>query len=277
VTSSGRPSSGLRGATATGRSFGEEGGLLTYGGYLRLGELLSLAVPESDPPAHDELLFITVHQVYELWFRQVLHELEAARDSMEAGETWRARHLLRRVHAISRLLITQVDILETMTPQDFLEFREGLAPASGFQSVQFRELEFLSGLKDSAFLARFRSPTDAERERLRRRLDEPSLWDAYLALLADRGLPVGSDEEVLASLRLIAADRASHDDLWQLAEDLLTHDELSALWRSRHVMMVERQIGTKSGTGGSTGAPYLRKRVPVRYYPLLWELRDHLL
>lgn len=284
MTSSGRPS-GLRGATGfgatanggTGRRFGEEGGLLTYGGYLRLPELLALAVPESDPPAHDELLFITVHQVYELWFRQMLHELEAARDAMRADETWRARHLLRRAHAIQRLLIAQVDILETMTPQDFLEFREGLAPASGFQSVQFRELEFLSGLKDEGFEARLRAPTEAERERLRRRLAEPSLWDAYLDLLASRGLPVASDDEVLASLRLIAADRASHDDLWQLAEDLLTHDELSGLWRARHVAMVERQIGTKSGTGGSTGAPYLRRRVALRYYPLLWELRDHLL
>jgi tryptophan 2,3-dioxygenase len=264
------------GPPATGRRFGEEGGLLTYGGYLRLPELLALQVPQSDPPAHDELLFITVHQVYELWFQQVLYELEAARDAMTAGETWRARHLLRRVHAIERLLVAQVDILETMTPQDFLEFRSGLAPASGFQSAQYRELEFLSGVKDRAFLARFRSLTSAERDRLERRLAEPSLWDAYLDLVASRGLGVGSDDEILASLRVIAGDRATHDDLWQLAEALLTHDELAALWRARHVQMVERQIGTKSGTGGSTGAPYLRKRVPLRYYPLLWELRDHL-
>jgi len=136
-----------------GRRFGEEGGLLTYGGYLRLDELLAQQVPQADPPAHDELLFITVHQVYELWFQQMLYELEAVRDAMIAGETWRARHLLRRVHVIERLLIAQVDVLETMTPQDFLEFRANLAPASGFQSVQFRELEFLSGLKDGAFLA----------------------------------------------------------------------------------------------------------------------------
>jgi tryptophan 2,3-dioxygenase len=259
-----------------GRSFGEEGGRLTYGGYLRLPGLLALQVPQADPPAHDELLFITVHQVYELWFKQMLYELEAARDAMTAEQTWRARHLLRRVHEIERLLVAQVEILETMTPQDFLEFRSSLAPASGFQSAQFRELEFLSGAKDRAFLARFRSLTGAERDRLVRRLDEPSLWDAYLGLVAARGLAVGTTEEIFASLRAIAMDRATHDDLWQLAEDLLTHDELSGLWRARHVQMVERQIGTKSGTGGSTGAPYLRKRVPLRYYPLLWELRDHL-
>jgi tryptophan 2,3-dioxygenase len=233
-------------------------------------------VPQSAPPAHDELLFITVHQVYELWFKQMLYELEATRDAMTIGETWRARHLLRRVHAIERLLVAQVDILETMTPQDFLEFRAGLAPASGFQSVQFRELEFLSGIKDRAFIARFKSITDDERGRLLRRLDEPSLWDAFLRLLSDRGLAVGDDSDILESLRAVAADRATHDDLWQLAEDLLSHDELAGLWRARHVQMVERQIGTKSGTGGSTGAPYLRKRVPLHYYPLLWELRDHL-
>jgi tryptophan 2,3-dioxygenase len=195
---------------------------------------------------------------------------------MMTGETWRARHLLRRVHVIERLLIAQVDILETMTPQDFLEFRANLAPASGFQSVQFRELEFLSGGKDPAFLARFRSISATQRARLERRLAEPSLWDAFLHLLASRGLPAGTDQQILDSLRVVAGDRAAHDEEWQLAEDLLTHDELAGLWRARHVVMVERQIGTKSGTGGSTGAPYLRKRVPLRYFPLLWELRDHL-
>ena len=275
-------SPGRRGATPvpgvppTGRSFGEEGGQLTYGGYLRLDELLAQQVPQADPPAHDELLFITVHQVYELWFQQLLFELETVRDAMMAGETWRARHLLRRVHAIERLLVIQVDILETMTPQDFLEFRANLAPASGFQSVQYRELEFLSGCKDRAFLARFRSISATQRARLERRLAEPSLWDAFLHLLASRGLPAGTDRQILESLRVVAGDRAAHDDLWQLAEGLLTHDELAGLWRARHVVMVERQIGTKSGTGGSTGAPYLRKRVPLRYFPLLWELRDHL-
>jgi tryptophan 2,3-dioxygenase len=275
-------SPGRRGATQvpdgqpTGRSFGEEGGQLTYGGYLRLDQLLAQQVPQASPPAHDELLFITVHQVYELWFQQLLYELETVRDAMMAGETWRARHLFRRVHAIERLLISQVDILETMTPQDFLEFRANLAPASGFQSAQYRELEFLSGSKDHAFLARFRGISAAQRARLERRLAEPSLWDAYLHLLVSRGLPAGTDQQILESLRVVAGDRAAHDDLWQLAEGLLTHDELAGLWRARHVVMVERQIGTKSGTGGSTGAPYLRKRVPLRYFPLLWELRDHL-
>jgi tryptophan 2,3-dioxygenase len=268
-----------------GRSFGEEGGLLTYGSYLRVPELLAQQVPKVSPPAHDELLFIIVHQTYELWFKQLLHELTAVRDAMLAGTgptapevrpTWLARHLLHRVHVIERLLVNQIDVLETMTPQDFLEFRAALAPASGFQSVQFRELEFLSGAKDPDFIRRFRVLTDTERERLANRLAEPSLWDAYVDLLASRGLPVGDGKQILASLVNVARDRPHHDDLWQLAEDLLTHDELAGLWRARHVQMVERQIGTKSGTGGSTGAPYLHGRVAMRYYPLLWELRDSL-
>jgi tryptophan 2,3-dioxygenase len=286
---------------STGRSFGEEGGLLTYGRYLRVPELLAQQVPEVSPPVHDELLFIIVHQTYELWFKQLLHELTAVRDAMLAGgepggapgaapgeparptrtastarPTWLARHLLHRVHVIERLMVTQIDVLETMTPQDFLEFREALAPASGFQSVQFRELEFLSGAKDPAFLARFRSLTPDERDRLDARLAEPSIWDAYVDLLASRDLAVGDAKEILASLVTVARDRPRYDDLWELAEDLLTYDELAALWRARHVQMVERQIGTKSGTGGSTGAPYLHRRVPLRYYPLLWELRDSL-
>ena len=270
---------------AAGRSFGEEGGLLTYGSYLRVPELLAQQVPLVSPPVHDELLFIIVHQAYELWFKQLLHELTAVRDAMLADPasassgirpTWRARQLLQRVHVIERLLIAQIDVLETMTPQDFLEFRAALAPASGFQSVQFRELEFLSGAKDPGFVARFRSLTEAERARLASRLAEPSLWDAYVDLLASRGLPVGDDKQILGSLVSVARDRPHHDDLWELAENLLTHDELAGLWRARHVQMVERQIGTKSGTGGSSGAPYLHRRVPLRYYPLLWELRDSL-
>ncbi|WP_206184855.1 tryptophan 2,3-dioxygenase [Thermoactinospora rubra] len=252
------------------RQFGEEGGRLSYGAYLRIPELLKQQVPQSEAP--DELLFITIHQVYELWFKLLLHELEAARDAMLKGELWRARHLFRRVHAVERVLIEQVEVLETMTPQDFLEFRSKLAPASGFQSVQFRELEFLSGLKDPRYLTGLRDATEEEVARLCRRMDEPTLWDAYLTALAQRGLGT-SDQEIMGSLLAVARDRGTYDDLWQLAEDLLTHDETAALWRMRHVQMVERQIGTKSGTGGSTGAPYLRDRARLHYFPLLWELR----
>jgi tryptophan 2,3-dioxygenase len=264
--------------------FGEQGARLTYGSYLQLERLLSAQQLESEPPAHDELLFITIHQVYELWFQQLLHEATAARDAMLAGgrdsgaqgqsNTWWAQHLLQRMHVIERVLVQQVDVLETMTPQDFLQFRQTLAPASGFQSVQFRELEFLSGAKDPSFVQRFKGLTDEERQRLQQRLDEPTLWDAFLSVLDSRGLPVGSAEEVTASVRRAAHDRSSYGDVWALAEALLQHDELAAAWRARHVVMVERMIGTKTGTGGSTGADYLRSRLDLRYFPLLWELRS---
>jgi tryptophan 2,3-dioxygenase len=259
---------------APGRSFGEEGGRLTYGSYLRLPELLAQQIPQTDPVARDELLFITIHQVYELWFKLLLHELEQIRDAMFGQEVWLARHLFRRVHAVERVLVEQIEVLESMTPQDFLEFRAELAPASGFQSVQFRELEFLSGAKDPGFVRRFRGLTDDEAARLQRRLAEPTVWDAYVNLLGQRGLSADGDDALTESLTTVARGRDRYDDLWQLAEDLLTHDEMAALWRKRHVQMVERQIGTKSGTGGSTGAPYLRKRLEMRYYPLLWELRN---
>lgn len=270
-------------ATAEGRrpvSFGEQGAQLTYGEYLRLGQLLDSQHPASDPPAHDELLFITIHQVYELWFQQLLHEVSAARDAMLLGadgrRLWLAQHLLQRVHVIERVLVQQVDVLETMTPQDFLEFRQRLAPASGFQSVQFRELEFVSGAKDHSYVERFRGLSDAEQARLRRRLEEPTLWEAFLDVLTSVGLPSRGDEEVSAFLRRVAHDRDQYAMIWALAEALLQHDELAATWRARHVLMVERMIGGKSGTGGSSGASYLRSRLDLRYFPLLWGLRSEL-
>lgn len=257
--------------------FGEEGGLLSYGSYLKLDQLLSAQVLESDPPAHDELLFITIHQVYELWFKQLLHELETARDLMlKAEDLWTPRHLLDRAAVIERVLVTQVDVLETMTPQDFLAFREYLNPASGFQSVQYRELEFLSGLKDERYLERLRSSTSFEGERLRKRLDEPTLWDGFLAVLRATGLSVEDLDARTESLRAVSADRATYGAVWDLAEGLLNHDQMAAQWRARHVVMVERQIGSKTGTGGSTGVEYLRSRVDIRYYPELWALRSAL-
>jgi tryptophan 2,3-dioxygenase len=257
-------------------SFGEQGALLTYGSYLRVPELLSQQVPAADPPAHDEMLFITIHQVYELWFQLLLVELTDARDRMVAGESYIPRVRLDRCHVIERVLVGQVDVIDTMTPQDFLMFRTRLAPASGFQSAQFREIEFLSGLKDAAFLERFRGLSDTERSRLRRRLDEPSLWDAYLVLIGKSGFATSSEDEVLAALREIAGDRERYGPLWDLAEGLLAHDQAWALWRARHVLMAERQIGTKRGTGGSAGGAYLRSRLEHRFYPLLWELRSTL-
>ena len=246
------------------RRFGEEGRELSYGTYLKVPELLQLQHGLSRE--HDELLFIVVHQVYELWFKVVLFELETTRDRIDADDIFFARHHLRRVHVIEKLLVEQIEVLETMSPQDFLAFRSKLAPASGFQSVQFREIEFLSGLKEPRYVARLEA-TPEELTRLRRRLEEPSVDDAFRALVKRRGSP---------SLLEIFRDRERHGDLFDLCEALLDHDETFALWRSRHVLMVERQIGGKKGTGGSSGAEYLRSTLGKRFYPELWEVRSQL-
>ena len=258
-------------------SFGEEDRRLSYGSYLRVPELIQLQTLQSDPPAHDELLFITVHQVYELWFKQLLFELEGVRDAMLGGRAGRARHLLGRVHAIERVLIEQIPVLETMSPQDFLEFRTHLAPASGFQSVQFREVEFISGLKNERYLERLALDEEGLAD-LKRRLSEPSLCDAFCAVLEAGGLPMPADDEEQrrSSLLRMARERDRYENEFLLSEWLLTHDELFRLWRQRHVLMVERQIGSKTGTGGSTGASYLHTTLGKRFFPELWELRSYL-
>lgn len=242
-----------------------------------MSELLDQQRLLSDPPAHDELLFIQIHQVFELWFKQVLFELGSIREAMFAGDVHAARHYLQRVHAIQRVLIEQIEVLETMSPQDFLEFRTHISPASGFQSVQFREIEFLSGSKDARYVERLDLDTD-EKARLEKRLADPTLWDGFCALLEGRGLPMPAGDEVTrrASLLTMARDRDKLVDVFYLSESLLTYDELFSLWRQRHVLMVERMIGSKTGTGGSTGASYLRTTLDKRFYPDLWELRSYL-
>jgi tryptophan 2,3-dioxygenase len=196
---------------------------------------------------------------------------------MQRDDVARARHLLERVHAIERVLVEQVAVLESMSPQDFLEFRMHLAPASGFQSVQFREVEFISGLKDERYIALL-EPGDERLGRLERRRRDPTLWDAFCELLELRGLPMPRDDEAARrdSLVALARDKGPLLDCFELSESLLTHDELFALWRLRHVLMVERQIGSKTGTGGSTGASYLRTTLDKRFYPELWALRSYL-
>src|ERR1700730_2274670 len=247
-----------------GSRFGEEGRKLSYSSYLKIPELLDLQDGLSHE--HDELLFIVAHQVYELWFKVVLDELEATRGRVDADDIFFARHHLHRVHVIERLLVEQIEVLETMSPQDFLAFRSQLAPASGFQSVQFREIEFLSGLKDAKYLARIEGSPE-EMSRLQRRLEERSLTDAFHALVQRRGSPTLLD---------IFRDRDRYGDLFALCEGLLDHDEAFAHWRARHVLMVERQIGSKAGTGGSSGAQYLRSTLDKRFSPELWEVRSQL-
>jgi tryptophan 2,3-dioxygenase len=257
-----------------GRTSDADVDLLTYGEYLKLPELLSLQQLLSDPPVHDELLFIVVHQAYELWFRQLLFELESVRDRLFAGDTERARHYLIRVHAIERVLIEHIEVLETMSPQDFLAFRDHLAPASGFQSAQFRELEFISGSKDAGFLKDLATSPE-ERARLERRLDEPTLWDGFRSLLEAHGLPMPADDEDQRSASLVSMAR-QQTELFAVSEALLTHDENVARWRSLHVLMVEREIGAKRGTGGSSGVAYLRTTLDKRFFPELWGLRGNL-
>jgi tryptophan 2,3-dioxygenase len=239
--------------------------------------LLGLQTLLSDPPAHDELLFIVVHQAYELWFKEVLFELESVRECLFGGDTHRARHYLSRIHAIERVIIEHIAVIETMSPQDFLEFRSNLAPASGFQSVQFREIEFLSGLKEPGLLKHLAESAE-EQARLQRRLAEPTLWDGFCALVESNGLPMpaGDQDARRESLLEMMREKDRYAELFYTSESMLTHDELFTLWRQHHILMVERQIGSKTGTGGSTGVSYLKTTLDKRFYPELWELRSFL-
>ncbi len=248
---------------------------LTYGSYLKIDELLSIQQPQSDPPHHDEMLFIVIHQVYELWFKQMLHEIEAAMRNLAADDLLRVQKNFRRIHAIQRVLEQQVDILETMTPQEFNAFRDGLDPASGFQSAQFREMEFLCGAAKTGYL-RFLEPTGRERDALERRLASPTLHDALLSVLARRGYAIAPHQALIASLKAIYDDAESRYDLYLLLEDFIEFDERFLLWRGRHVRMVERMIGLKPGTGGSLGVAYLERTLSKKFFPELWEVRTHL-
>ena len=231
--------------------------------------------PLSRPAHHDEMLFIIIHQVYELWFKQVLHEVDAAMPALDRDDLPAVSKHFRRIHAIQRVLEQQVDILETMAPQEFNEFRDHLNPASGFQSVQFRELEFACGLRRTEIL-KLVELDDAQRARLELRATSPSLYDRVKALLARRGFAVATAAELVESYRQIYSDEAAHYDLYRLLEDLIEFDERFALWRSRHVLMVERMIGQRPGTGGSSGAQYLRGTLERRFFPELWEVRTYL-
>ena len=247
---------------------------LTYGRYLKVAELLSLQQCLTTPAHHDETLFIIIHQAYELWFKQVLHEIDSAIAHLDQDRVGDATRLLRRVVEIQRVLIAQVKVLETMRPQDFLGFRYNLNPASGFQSVQFRELEFVLGLKNAALLEHLRSEPE-ERRRLEARLAGRTLPDAFDGLLGRRLGPLtGDDGRLRALVRLY--EKEDHPDLLALSEVLLDIDENLSLWRAHHVQMVERMIGAKRGTGGSDGVAYLQSTLRKRAFPDLWRARTHL-
>ncbi|HEY0080176.1 MAG TPA: tryptophan 2,3-dioxygenase family protein [Pyrinomonadaceae bacterium] len=264
------------------------GAPLSYNSYLRVADLIALQECLSDPAHHDELLFITIHQAYELWFKQVLHELDAAILAMQEDRAPLATRALSRVVEIEKLLVNQIHILESMTPISFLGFRDELNPASGFQSMQFREIEFISGLKEEAVVRAFQNDEFA-RTRLEARLKSPALGDAFYALLRRRGFdappdePAASQEErrrsyaarTRAVLEIITHFEQRYEE-FQLAETLISHDEYFSLWRSHHVKMVERMVGTKRGTGGSEGVGYLRTTLDKKFFPELWEARTYL-
>jgi len=248
---------------------------LSYGSYLKIDELLDLQQPLSRPPHHDEMLFIIIHQVYELWFKQLLHEVDATMAALDRDDLLRVAKHFRRIHTIQRLLEQQVDILETMTPQEFNQFRDNLNPASGFQSVQFRELEFACGLQQTNLL-KWIELDEVRRARLEQRAQSPSLYDRVKSLLRRRGFAVDTSEELIESYRRIYSDEAANYDLYLLLEDLIEFDERFLLWRGRHVRMVERMIGQKMGTGGSVGARYLESTLSHRFFPELWDVRTYL-
>ena len=248
---------------------------LSYGSYLKVEDLLSLQQPVSRPAHHDEMLFIVIHQVYELWFKQLLHEMTAVMEALQRDDLLRVAKAFRRVHTIQRLLEQQVDVLETMTPQEFNQFRDNLNPASGFQSLQFREMEFVCGLRRLNTL-KYLEMKPGQRELLERRAAEPSLYDRVKEMLARRGFATGTSDELLQSMLEIYRHENRHYDLYMLLEDLIEFDERLLLWRGRHIRMVERMIGHKRGTGGSSGASYLQHTLEFKMFPELWEVRTHL-
>jgi tryptophan 2,3-dioxygenase len=248
---------------------------LSYGSYLKVDELLSLQRPLSQPAHHDEMLFIIIHQVYELWFKQLLHEIDGTMLALERDDLLRVAKRFGRIHAIQRLLEQQVDILETMTPQEFNQFRDHLNPASGFQSVQFRELEYACGLRRADVL-KWIELNEAQRARLQGRADSPSLYDRVKELLRRRGFAVDSSQELIATFLQIYRNEERYYDLYLLLEHLIEFDERFLLWRGRHVRMVERMIGQRPGTGGSPGAKYLESTLQYRFFPELWEVRTYL-
>ena len=248
---------------------------LSYNKYLKVPELIELQETLSDPVSHDELLFIIIHQTYELWFKQILHEIDATLEWLREGRAFRVNHSLRAVTAIEKVIVSQIHILESMAQIGFLEFRDKLNPASGFQSMQFRELEFVSGAKDENILKTFRHDEFAF-QRLTERFDNPSLADEFWNLLERNGFDVSSSETRVAAIVEILTHPEKYPDFFNMQDLLIEHDENIALWRYHHVLMVERMLGMKRGTGGSEGAGYLRTTLSKKFIPELWEARTHL-
>ena len=237
---------------------------ITYADYLKLDTLLSAQQPLSD--LHDEMLFIVIHQTKELWLKQMLHELKLAVDLVQDDRFAPAYKALSRVSRIQSVMTLSWDVLATLTPVDYSAFRDVLGTSSGFQSAQFRELEYRLGIKDPKYLEYYEGG-GAGHARLVKALEEPSLWDEANAALARAGA---------GSWLAVYQDAERWFDLYQLAEKLVDIDDALAAWRHKHVLTVERIIGMKRGTGGSAGAAYLRSTLDKRAFPELWSLRTEL-
>jgi tryptophan 2,3-dioxygenase len=248
---------------------------LTYAEYLKLDRILGAQQPLSG--LHDEMLFIVIHQTKELWLKQILHELELAARLVGEDRFAPACKALARVDRIESVMTLSWDVLSTLTPVDYLAFRDVLGTSSGFQSAQFRELEFRLGIKDERYLEHYSGDGDVH-ARLARALREPSLREASHAALERAGIEVGdrSEQAIAGAWLVVYRDTDRWFDLYQLAEKLLDIDDSLAGWRHKHVLTVERIIGNRPGTGGSAGAPYLRSTLNKRAFPELWALRTDL-
>ena len=248
-------------------------GGITYADYLDLDRLLSAQHPRSD--LHDEMLFIVIHQTKELWLKQMLHEVMLAIDMVRGDRFAEAYKALARVSRIQSVMTLSWDVLATLTPVDYAAFRHVLGTSSGFQSAQFRELEYRLGMKDPRFLEHCEGGT-AGQARLRAALDAPSLWDEANAALARAGFDTGDDQRIAAAWLAVYRDSEQWFDLYQLAEKLVDIDDALVAWRHKHLLTVERIIGFKRGTGGSEGASYLAATLDKRAFPALWALRTEL-
>jgi tryptophan 2,3-dioxygenase len=258
---------------------------LSYSEYLHLETLLNAQKRLSKGPEHDEMLFIIIHQAYELWFKEILHEMDYLKILMGKKDLPRALHTMKRILTILKILVAQIDILETMTPLEFLSFRDRLESASGFQSAQFRELELCLGKRTPGMLNRTHLGEE-EKVRIEKRIKEPTIWDAFLGYLSTVGYPVPAEDlhrDYSLPVRASGKIQSLLKDLYksdpanaQFCELMVDLDEGFQEWRYRHVKMVQRTIGTKKGTGGSDGVKYLMNTLNQPFFPDLWEIRTEL-
>ncbi|GAB5408079.1 MAG: tryptophan 2,3-dioxygenase family protein [Balneolaceae bacterium] len=255
---------------------------LTYTNYLKIDKLVKLQQLKSDPEEHDEMLFIIIHQTYELWFKQILHEFGKLRKELESANTWNSVKTLRRILTIMKTLVSQVDILETMTPLEFNSFREFLGQSSGFQSLQFREVEILCGLRLPLMIEAHKD-IPKHIEILKSRMTEPTLWESFGMYLTKKGFSVKPKRENEVGLmfnpseeiqQILIKVMQNEPELALVCELFVDFDEGLQEWRYRHVKMVERTIGRKKGTGGSHGVKYLKTTTDHSIFPDLWAIRS---